>query len=227
MDTVTTLASLRQIGQAVETGDMARLYGKFHAHLTVTTGLDRVDELREACRRERVKLTVVELENLQGQSQTDVMTTSHYVDSRSGAVGRIVQDLLRLTGILDEAGFPVLRAKLEHESLPSITRYDQQQYHEVHIKLTVAEAAYESSMEQLRELGSRHGFVPSRNPRERSASAVSQFVNLRLYEGDRPAADAAVERVLTTLREASFEIAEVKRETALFDTHRQLDQWWI
>jgi hypothetical protein len=227
MNTATTLGALDKLRHAVESAPFRNLSGRFHAHLTVAVAPESVEGLRAFCKTQRVKLTVVDLDDLAGRSQTDVMTTSYYDDPAEGAVGRIVEHLSGLAEALGGAGFNVVRAKLEHESLPSLPQYDRQRYHEVHVKLKVAADQYDATVARLRELGKAHGFVPSRNPRERSADWVTQFVNLRLYEGRQESADRTVAGLLAALREAGLEVVEVKRETTVFDTHQQLDQWWI
>ena len=121
----------------------------------------------------------------------------------------------------------MVRAKLEHESLPSLPEFTERQYHEVHVKLKIPAESYDSTFEQLKQLGGQHGFVPSRNPLDRQSDSVTQFVNMRLYSGNQAEADETVARTLQVLQGASLQVVEVKRETVVLDTHRQLDQWWI
>ena len=92
---------------------------------------------------------------------------------------------------------------------------------------TAAHETYESSYSRLKALGNDYGFVPSQNPFDQNGASVTQFVNKRLYEGNQASADLEVDNVLTALREAKFEVVEVKRETVVFDTNQQLDKWWI
>jgi hypothetical protein len=227
MNTTSTLRSLDRLHRAAQEAPFRELAGRFHAHLSVTATSETIEALRALCKSQRVKLTVVDLENLAGRSQTDVMTTSYHEDPAAGAVGRVVERLSALSAALGEAGFDVVRAKLEHESLPSLQPYTAEHYHEVHVKLEIPAAGYDEAAAGLRELGQVHGFVPSRNPRERGAEWVMQFVNLRLYEGGQEDADRRVIDLLRALRAAGHEVVEVKRETVVFDTHQQLDRWWI
>lgn len=202
------------------------LKGDFHAHLTVSVDLADLDALRQTCLAQKVKLTVVELENLEGRTQTDVMATCYFRDFEPGAVKRIAVKLAEMTIAFEAAGFDVIRAKLEHESLPSLPAFDREHYHEIHVKLSIPAAEFDRVREDLLALGKQHDFVPSRNPRDRREGLVTQFVNKRLYSGEQADADLAVSRMLAAL-EPMATVLEVKRETVVFDTMQQHDRWWI
>ncbi len=199
--------------------------GIFHAHLTVTADADQLVALGDLCRGQRAKLTIVDLEK-DTRQQRDVMTTSYYRESSPGSLRRIISKLTDLASILDTHGFPVVRAKLEHETRPTVTTFSRAQYHEVHIKLAIPAESFSRGRRQLAELGKVKGFVASSNPRERTDSLVMQFVNLRIYEGDQTAADAQVRDLVTCLEAAGFVVSETKQATVIFDTNLALDQWW-
>lgn len=203
-----------------------QLAGKFHAHLSLDASDTNLDRLKRFCTQRKVKLTVIELENLQGRAQSDVMTTSHYRIETTDAVSQITQHLLDLSKQLSDAGYSVLRAKLEHESLPTLERFNQTQYHEVHIKLRIAVDEYSDAMSTLKQLGQQYGFVPSRNPYERQTDVVVQFINLRIYDGQREEADLRIEKIVDVVKQQGFDVTEVKRETVVYDTHQDLDSWW-
>ncbi|MEZ6090146.1 MAG: hypothetical protein R3C05_19390 [Pirellulaceae bacterium] len=130
-----TSQQLQVLLNVAATESIAYLCGKFHAHLTLEVASDRLDQCQAFCTERRIKLTIVDLENTSGRSQTDVMLTVHFRDPQSLAVGRITQRLLDITIEAEAAGFPVVRAKLEHESSPSLKAFTPERYHEVHIKL--------------------------------------------------------------------------------------------
>jgi len=203
-----------------------QLAGKFHAHLSVEAADSDLDQLKDFCAQRKVKLTVIELENLEGRAQSDVMTTSHYRIETPDAVSQITQHLIELTEQLTDAGYSVLRAKLEHESLPTLSQFNQTQYHEVHVKLRLPAADYESGMETLKRLGQQYCFVPSRNPYDRQTDFVVQFINLRIYDGSRSEADSRINKIVDIVKQQDFEVIEVKRETVVYDTHQALDSWW-
>ncbi|MEZ4320654.1 MAG: hypothetical protein R3F61_24440 [Myxococcota bacterium] len=218
------IADLKALRSSLDAAPYLPLTGRFHSHLTVATS--ELERLRAFCASERIKLTVVDLDDADGRVQRDVMTTRYHKDEAPGAIGRIADDLVDLGNRLTGAGFLVLRAKLEHETEPSLEPYGPGRYHEVHVKLAIPPDGYEAARAWLVENGRAHGFVASSNPRERTDEAVLQFVNLRIYEGDRAAADVRVAEILALLGDQGFDIVEVKRETTIFDTHHALDRWW-
>ena len=200
---------------------------KFHAHLTVEISGDRVDDLKDLCKREKIKLTIVDLENTSGQSQTDVMTTSYYRDNADGAVARIAKQLADTSEALSNSQFKVIRAKLEHESLPSLDTFSETNYHEIHVKLLIPDSAYQETHQALVTIGAKKGFVPSRNPLGQKEEGVTQFINQRIFSGSHEQADEKISDMLKSIEHLQLSVIEVKRETVIFDTHQKLDQWWI
>jgi len=221
-----TISAVEQMRVASAEPGLEDLVGNYHAHFTIAATTSDLDTLRELCRRLKAKLTVVDLENLAGRSQTDVMATCYFLDTQPGAVAQIADQLSATARELGDAGFAVQRIKLEHESLPSFAVFGEQHYHEIHIKLRIDVAQFETAYRQLIEMGKRCGFVPSRNPLDRTDTTVTQFVNVRLYKGDQPTADQALANIHAALADAGFHIVETKRETVVFDTHQELDAWW-
>lgn len=207
--------------------DFHGIDGKFHSHITVhVSGDDEIERLRMFCRERRVKLTVIDLENFRGRAQRDVMTTQHYRVEGSGAVREIIESLRELTRELGEEGFEVVRVKLEHESLPTLPVFDGSNYREIHVKLRVDPARFDEELAWLREVSGRWGFVPSSNPRAIHGDHIVQFVNLRLYEGTLEETEAVVADLVSALVARGLDVAEVKQETAVFDTNLDLDRWW-
>lgn len=202
------------------------LSGRFHSHLTV----DRVADpatFDRLCRRHHAKRTVIDLDRFEEHVQRDVMTTRYHQDDGPGALGRIADDLRAMCVDLEEGGLVVLRVKVEHESLPSLARFDGDHYHEVHLKLDLAEETFDRDLAWLREQAARAGWVPSRNPNERRDGRVQQFVTFRCYDGDRADADRRVEETRRILVDHGLRIAEIKRETTVLDTRVSHDAWWL
>lgn len=223
MNTPSTPASLDALRQR----DFHGIDGKFHSHITVHVAGDaEIERLRDFCRARRVKLTVIDLDDFRGRAQRDVMTTQHYRIEGDGAVRQILSELQALTGELGEAGFEVVRVKLEHESLPTLPVFDGTNYREIHIKLRIAPARFDEALAWLREVSGQWGFVPSSNPRAIHGDHIVQFVNLRLYEGTLAETEAVVESLVEALTAHGLDVAEVKQETAVFDTNLDLDRWW-
>jgi hypothetical protein len=214
----------------LKTLDYQGVSGKFHSH--ITTRLEapedpkRLQELQDFCRAHRVKLTLIDLSRFDGPAQRDVMTTQHHRDPSPDAVHHIIDALTALCRALIAAGFPILRVKLEHESLPTLPAFSPSQYREVHVKLAIPPDDYPDTMRRLALDAPRFGFVPSRNPLDRKPDAVTQFLNMRLYQGTLADADAHTHALVEHLRSLSIPIREVKQETAIFDTHRDHDRWW-
>ena len=223
--TTNTIKQLKELADHATQLAPKDIGGIFHAHLTVLAASDQLPALDDLCRGQRVKLTIVDLEKDRRQ-QRDVMTTSYYHESSPGSLTRIIGKLNDLAHVLDTQGYPVVRAKLEHETRPTVASFSRAQYHEVHIKLAIPAESFPRRRQQLAELGKVKGFVASNNPRERTDGQVMQFVNLRIYEGDQAGADARVRELVTCLEAEGFVVRETKQETVIFDTHLELDEWW-
>jgi hypothetical protein len=203
------------------------LCGRFHSHLTVRGDLPSLSVLEEVARAHRAKVTVIDLARPGSQSQRDIMTTRYHQDPEPGALGRIADDLATFARALQQAGLPVVRIKVEHESEPSLPCYTPSHYYEVHVKLALGEDTFESDRAWLAEQGPRFGWVPSTNPYERREGLVIQFVTLRCYEGDRARADQVVAGVVSALDARGLHVIEVKRETTVLDTRSEHDAWWL
>ena len=207
--------------------------GRFHSHVTVHLGdPDEAGDtdaalarLRDLCQSRKVKLTVIDLAR-GDRRQRDVMTTCYHRHDGDDAVARIVEEMAALGRALSGAGFPVLRFKLEHESLPTLRRFTPERYREIHVKLSLPEADADTRLARLAELAPALGVVPSRNPLERRAGRVIQFVNLRIYDGDLAACERRVDGVVAALEADGFTVLQVKRETTVLDTRRAHDAWW-
>lgn len=201
--------------------------GKFHSHITVNVqGAEQLDALRQFCRARKVKLTVIDLEHFDGRQQRDVMTTQHYRIEGDDAVHQIIDQLTALVGELKAADYDVVRVKLEHESLPTLPVFGAHNYREVHIKLRIEPDQYDQTMRWLKDHAAAFGYVPSNNPNERKTQWVTQFINLRLYEGTLAQTDQHVDALVDFLTDNDVHVAEVKRETTVFDTNLDLDHWW-
>lgn len=206
--------------------DYQGLCGKFHSHITVELGEQAsLEALKGWCRERKIKLTVIDLERQQ-RTQRDVMTTQHYRIEEDDAVAQIIDELILLSQALIAHGYEVSRVKLEHESLPTLPRFDRRQYREIHIKLHLEPARYEQDMALLEQLGASLGFVPSSNPNERTEVHVAQFVNMRIYEGDLAQSEAKIAQLVEALKAHELHVAQVKAETTILDTNLERDRWW-
>jgi len=216
--------------EALDEAPLVALGGRFHSHVTlrVPARLDASDRARldGLARTHRSKLTVIELADLERRVERDVMFTRYFAEPGPGAVGRIADRLRQTVEDLVQASVEPVRVKIEHETEPSLTTFDAERYHEVHIKLGLAPAEYATTYAWLEEAGATLGWRPSRNPYERRADRITQFVTLRAYEGRRDDVDRRVEAALAALAARGLVPLEVKRETTVLDTRRAHDAWW-
>jgi len=216
---------------ALDRPPLEGLGGHFHSHVTLRVPADLDGgaraRLEHIARAQRSKLTVIDLADLATRVERDVMLTRHFVEAPEGGLGRIADALRRTVVNLVGAGVEPVRVKVEHESEPSLSCYDAEHYHEVHIKLAIAPADHEVTLAWLKQVGASVGWRPSRNPYERRSDQITQFVTMRAYEGDRPTVDARVEVAEAALRERGLVPLEIKRETTVLDTRREHDAWWV
>ena len=191
---------------------LAALPGPFHAHLTVDAEADALPHVPHA------RATVIDLG---GRPQRDPMLTVDGAD-----LANLVQRILTTMDALDAAGVPVARVKIEQGGRPTLPTLSPERYAEAHLKLRIPRAGAEATLAHLRAAASEHGFALSRNPREQTADALVQFVNLRVYTGTIADADARVDAVTAWLTAQGLPPAEVRRETTILDTARARDAWW-
>lgn len=205
------------------------LVGKFHSHLTVST--TSVQEAERAAKLTGGKLTVIDLSR-DRRSQTDWMITHHYVTGSRGLEDQYdIKALLRAKARqLEESGIRVTRIKLEYDLLHD--RSDRNQvvaaldntYTEIHVKCVLPPDLRDPLIQMAKGLG----WHPSRNPfAKRDDGQLVQFVNRRFYGCvTLDQIDMAVDE-LVALLQAPIDIAEVKYETAIYDSNDDVDRWWM
>lgn len=176
------------------------LKGKFHVHLTI--------ENESPIKIKSWKQTIVLLSK-ENRSQLDIMFTKHYFvpSIKTKTVDCIKKDVAKYVDFLEKLGVKVVRVKLEHESLPT-NPPSVSHYRECHIKV------FEDKLQQIPD-----GFVKSQNPVEKGV----YFINKRWYSGGVDSIQKEVESVVTLLGDA---VKEVKVESIVYDTNKQLDKWW-
>lgn len=200
------------------------LEGKFHSHITVNCDMTRIDELKSLCKQLYCKVTVIDLER-EDRRQQDVMLTHHFHTQHGhySSVDEIRAKLERDCATLNGCGFPTLRIKLEHESLPTVAP-NNENYREVHFKCVIPADQRDDVIERVAKFDNT--VVPSSNPFEkRTDGTVVQFFNKRYYDGTVDQVDRLSEEIeqhLNTL----CDVKEVKRESVVFDTNLNHDKWW-
>lgn len=196
---------------------LAGLHGHFHTHVTVHASPETFSGLGEI---PGARLTVIDLAG--AQTQRDLMLTIGHV----GPLPALAEGLFLALARLHERQVPVLRVKVEHGSLPTVPRFDRRRYREAHLKLRLPRQGLEARLDTLRAAAPGRGYALSRNPREQAAEHVTQFVNLRIYEGALADSDARIDALERWLAEQGMRPLEVRRETTLIDTALDLDAWW-
>ena len=176
------------------------LQGKFHVHLTVKNKTD--------FKLPTWKQTIILLSN-DNKEQLDIMFTKHYFipSNKTKSVEDIKRDVDKYVKELNSRGIEVIRVKLEHESLPTLSP-SESNYRECHIKVL------ENKLTSIPE-----GFVKSKNPIQEGV----YFLNKRWYVGDISDIEHEVDLVVEFLKEA---VIEVKLESIVFDSNKRLDKWW-
>lgn len=194
--------------------------GKFHAHVTVEAD----DRLADFCKGRSVKVTVIE-DQRPGSTRLTWMTTSYYLDEESGAYDRVVAKLESLSSSLSQAGFSVLRSKLEHESLPTAEPFSKSVYREFHVRISLPADRAAEAREDIRKDAESAGLkcFMSKN---QMADKLNQFVSFRCYEGPVRDAEWKLGALLNILGGRGYNPVEVKRETAVYDTNPEMDDWF-
>lgn len=204
------------------------IVGKFHSHLTCAPMTQ--DEAERAARLVGGKLTTIVLER-DGRSQVDPMITHHYVCGARGLEDE--HDVLALLKAraqqLKDSGIDVLRVKLEHEPYDPISNpidvnsSFSRVYVEVHIKCRVAFG----KRGDLIDLAKEYDWHPSSNPWAQTDTHYVQFINKRFYNAmDPEVIDSGVDTIIEQITDYA-DIAEIKIETAIYDSNASQDAWWM
>ena len=200
------------------------IQGKFHSHITVICDNDHIPALKLLCKTLRCVITVIDLEK-DTKSQRDIMLTHHFYIGRGkyNSVDEIKTELENACSILTQNGFNVVRTKLEHESLPTVTP-SESTYREVHFKCIMPVADRDVILATVRS--SNDTLVPSSNPYENLGDGnVTQFINKRFYIGSVEEADTESDEIASMLG-TLCSVIEVKRESVVYDSNLSHDRWW-
>lgn len=202
--------------------------GKFHSHITCDTMTP--EQAAQAARLVGGKLTTIVLER-DGRSQVDPMITHHYVCGARGLEDEHdVLALLKARALqLQESGCKVLRVKLEHEPYDSLSNLIDIKssfsriYTEVHIKCNVPFG----KRQELLVLARDYGWHPSSNPWAQTDTHYVQFINKRFYYNTHPTIVDSETDLITEQIIPLVDIAEIKVETAIYDSNSSQDSWWM
>jgi hypothetical protein len=200
------------------------LRGKFHSHQTVIAVIDNPTPLKEVCSVVKMKITTIDTESRYSQStRQDVMLTKYFYNDNEQVFDDVRSNLLKTEQILLNNGWKVVRTKIEHESYPTLTRYSQTQYREIHIKLAIPKEHYNSARIILVDYANANGCHVARNPKEVREHEVIQFLNLRFTEGSEQESDEKLDNIIHWLGHFSCSIMEIKKEVAVLDSNLEMD----
>ncbi|MFI9276228.1 hypothetical protein ACIGXM_36975 [Kitasatospora sp. NPDC052896] len=201
------------------------LSGDFEVHLTV--GAADADGLADWSAEHGLKFTHILL--ARGATVSQPMLTLR----ASGSFDDAAAATQRMAGRLVEAGFGVLRVKIEAapwaEGVPQSdadgARLGAHRYFEHHVKLLLSEV---ESTDGLAELAVRHGAHLSRNARRVRADGLRErFVTQRCRLVGLATAGLRLDALLAELAADGRRTASVEREFVALDTDETLDAGWI
>ena len=190
------------------------LKGKFHAHITVRESTARTWIVPKGW-----KTTIIVL-NRENRSQKDLMITRHFMlgSEKTPDMVSIMDEMELATQDMSAQGYDILRAKLEHESLPTLAPAHDT-YREAHVKIQVPTGVLLQTVPD---------YVMSSNPMVSYPEYKVLFLNARYYEGTTEEVDRHVDYSVAMIKQANPQctVMEVKKETTVFDTNHNLDKWW-
>jgi NTP pyrophosphatase (non-canonical NTP hydrolase) len=197
----------------------------FEIHVTVQAFAETEDMFREVCDMIGVKPIILELENKGQNVMHDVMTSSHFFGTNTGAY----HECLRIESILERNGFNVVRKKIEtvpwHPAAP-VGEADMPKdcYFEAHIGCVITEEQ-KPRLQELAEINNAH---LSRNYFKKLDNGM--FVNmmtLRWYDCNYEKVKHDVQRTKLHLTRNGMEYEKVIVEFCLYDTKVNHDFKWL
>ncbi|MFI9236292.1 hypothetical protein [Streptomyces sp. NPDC053079] len=198
--------------------------GDFEAHLTVRGDATRFERHAAA---HGLKFIHIVLDR--GHTPSQPMVTLR----GSGTLAAVRDDVERGARALRDAGFEVVRAKVEAapwaegvpESDEAAVALGARYYFEHHIKLLLPPGA---DAAPLAELASGHCAHLSRNARRvRADGRAERFVTQRCRMVGRRTAGARLDALTAAIRAAGYEMASAEREFVVYDSDASLDAGWI
>jgi len=190
----------------------------FHSHITIN---GTVDDAQSAAKLVKGKATIIHLENRE-QSQRDIMITNYYVVGKKGLTtsGDVFDKLIEHEKTLVDAGYNVVRSKLEQDVHGEYAKKAYDQYYEIHMKYLLSK----NDLPLFKEVAYKRGWHPSTNPyQQNDDGTVVQFVNKRFDCIDNIEID--IEKTLKAL--SIGEMKDVKKETVVYDSNIDHDKWWL
>lgn len=210
----------------------------YEMHVTVSAGVDGIDldAFKATCANLGVKPLLIDMHNRLGKTvMLDCQTSSvHMGDNRSA-----LTETRRITAGLQEAGFHVVREKIEtvpwHPAAPveadrtygkhaSTPVMPPNCYFEAHFNLLV----HDDYMDDLRAVVESRGAHLSRNAFKKvSETETIMMATLRHYDGTFEKFKLACENAADHFRDRGYEVPKTITEFSIFDTKVSHDSLWL
>jgi NTP pyrophosphatase (non-canonical NTP hydrolase) len=197
----------------------------FEIHVSVQLVDGMENSFKEVCGWLNVKPIILDLENKGLSVMRDVMTSSHYFGTNTGAYN----ECLKIERVLEKNGFKVVRKKIEtvpwHPAAPiGDAEMPKDCYFEAHIGCIISEEQ-KPRLQELAEINNAH---LSRNYFKKLDNGM--FVNmmtLRWYDGNYEKVKHDVQRTKLHLTRNGMEYEKVIVEFCLYDTKINHDFLWL
>lgn len=214
----------------------------YEMHVTVSAGVEGInlEAFKATCADLGVKPLLIDMHNRLGETvMLDCQTSSvHMGDNRSA-----LTETRRITAGLKEAGFHVVREKIEtvpwHPAAPveadrtygkhaSTPTMPPNCYFEAHFNLLVSNEDLAASPNHLRAVVESRGAHLSRNAFKKvSDTETIMMATLRHYEGTYEDFKLACENAAKHFRDRGYEVPKTITEFSIFDTKVSHDSVWL
>lgn len=200
----------------------------FELHVTIQEA--QHGDFYKACEHLGVKPIVLDLQ-LAESVMKDVMTSSVIITDGIGAI----QELTRIQDGLSDAGFEVIRGKIEtvpwHPAAPSqINQRSMPEscYFEAHVAVPLRnDNTLDDNRDLLGQVCGKHALHLSRNIRKKTDKHVIIMATLRCYTGTSEHFKSVLKDAVTDLEAKGFDISKTITEFAIFDSNVHHDQSWL
>jgi NTP pyrophosphatase (non-canonical NTP hydrolase) len=198
----------------------------FEIHVTVKN--EDTQRFIDTCKIIDVKPIVLDL---QAGSETiaDMMTSSKFMGNNLSAY----HENKRISSALSEAGFTVLREKIEtvswHPAAPNADSHVHDMpkdcYFEAHLGLVITDG---SDMDALKQFCEHYKLHLSKNAFKRYENGnYTQMATLRMYTGYADDFVKTANRIRNQFVEAGFDVEKLITEFSLYDTRMSHDAQWL
>jgi hypothetical protein len=208
---------------------MQEYYGEFEVHMTVRlSGQGGWERFQDWCRVHQCKCVHIML--ARGEHIDQPMATLRRSQESLTAV---LAEARLLAAELQEAAFPVVRVKVEAETLnqdvPQLdedaTRHATSNYFEHHVKLLRDRTAPCDRL--LRVCVERQAHLSRNAWRESGHRKEERFLTVRHYRLGNRSSERRLRQLLDSLDEISEQVIEVESEYCVYDSNLDLDRGWL